>query len=320
MSLETAAEQFLEHLQTEVRASVHTLRAYRRDIRGFTEGFASRRGRTARVTDLNLRSVRAHLADLFGHVSPRTVARKLSALRSFAEFCRSRGLIHENEVALIRRPKLGRKLPVALPVEDLNAMIDGPQQAQGVVGLRDRAILEVLYGSGLRVSEVVHLDLDHVRVEDGGITLRVVAGKGNKDRVVPLGHTGSEALQAYLRRRSELVKPKRPETAGVFLSTRGNRLGDRSIRNLVYRRCEETGARARIGPHGMRHSFATHLLQSGADLRSIQEMLGHASLSTTERYTHLDLGRVTEVYERSHPRAAAGRDAARYLRPRTTKK
>ncbi|MGB1017045.1 MAG: tyrosine recombinase XerC [Nannocystaceae bacterium] len=312
-ALEVAAGQFLEHLASEVRASSHTLRAYTLDINAFCAGFASRRGREPRISDLNLRAVRAHLAELFGQVSPSTVARKLSALRSFAEFCRSRGLLSENEVALIRRPKLGRKLPVALPVEDLNAMIDGPGMRSGVLGLRDRAMLEVLYGAGLRVSEVASLDLDHLRWEGGALTLRVVAGKGGKDRLVPLGRMGAAAMKTYVERRSELVKENAPTTKAVFLSIRAKRIGVRSIRDLVYKRCQQTGARARIGPHGMRHSFATHLLASGADLRSIQEMLGHASLSTTERYTHLNLGQVTEVYERSHPRAAGdAKLASRY--------
>lgn len=316
-SLEAAAGQFLEYLRSEVRASVHTIRAYERDIRGFAEGVQARRERAPRVQDLNLRSVRAHLADLFGKVAPSTVARKLSSLRSFAEFCRSRGMLPENEVALIRRPKLGRKLPVALPVEDITEIIDGKGHASGARGLRDRAILEVLYGAGLRVSEVAKLDLEHVRHEGADVTLRIVAGKGNKDRLVPLGRVGSEALAAYVAVRDTLVKPRSKATGALFLSNRGQRLGVRTIRNLVYRRCEQTGARARVGPHGMRHSFATHLLQSGADLRSIQEMLGHASLSTTERYTHLDLGRVTEVYERSHPRAGASREASRYKLPKS---
>ncbi len=265
----------------------------------------ARRDRPARVTDLCIREVRAHLAQLHGERAPSTVGRKLSALRTFGEFCRREGLLDENEVALIRRPKLGRKLPVALPVEDLGAMIDGPQRA-GPLGVRDRALLEVLYGSGLRVSEVVGLDLEDLRWEPGDrLTLRVLRGKGNKDRVVPLGRAGATSLRAWLAERDQVVTPKSPAQA-LFLGARGGRLSSRAAREVVYESCRRSGARATVGPHGLRHSFATHLLQSGCDLRSIQAMLGHSSLSTTQRYTHLDMGRLFELYEQAHPRARRG--------------
>lgn len=315
-----AVDRFLEHLRSERRLSPHTLRAYRGDLEDFLDRLEARRGRPAVLADLNLREVRADLAARFGEQAASTSARKLSALRSFAEFLRRAGELADNEAALVRRPKLPQRLPVALPVEDLTGMIDGAGHADGPIGLRDRAILEVLYGAGLRVGECVALDLDHLRWEPDGLTIRVVGGKGGKDREVPLGAPGAAALRAWLAVRDQLLPPaaRASEKTGpkkhvpkgeraVFLGRRGRRLGDRSVRALVYRRCLAAGARARVGPHGLRHSFATHLLEGGCDLRSIQAMLGHASLSTTQRYTHLDLGRIVDVYERAHPRAHAPR-------------
>lgn len=302
--MRAAIERFLEHLRAEVRASKHSLRAYRGDLNAFARSVEERRERAPTLRDLSARDVRAHLAELHGNAAPSTIARKLSALRSFAEFLFRRGEIVENEVALVSSPKRRQTLPVALPVEDVGTMIDEPQRP-GPRGIRDAAVLEVLYGSGLRVSECSGLDIGDVELGVGQGRVRVVRGKGGKERLVPLGDRGVEALRAYLDVRAAFVKPKTPPDA-LFLGDRGGRMGPRSIRGLVYRRCEQTGVRARIGPHGLRHSFATHLLESGADLRTIQSMLGHASLSTTQRYTHLSLGALLEVYESAHPRAKKG--------------
>ena len=300
--MRAALDRFLVHLESERRASPHTLRAYRRDLEDFLARVEARRGRPPVPTDLNLREIRSDLADLFDAVQASTLARKLSALRSFGEFMRREGSVVDNEAALVRRPKQRLHLPVALPVEDIGPMIDGPGHAEGPTGLRDRAMLEVLYGAGLRVSECAGLDLAHLVWSGDELTLRVVVGKGGKDRVVPLGSAGSRAIRAWLAVRHLLLpatgelssgtgrKSQARLAAPVFLSRRGLQISTRSIRELVYRRCQATGARARVGPHGLRHSFATHLLESGCDLRSIQSMLGHESLSTTQRYTHLDLG------------------------------
>ncbi|WP_146662037.1 tyrosine recombinase XerC [Enhygromyxa salina] len=300
--MRSALASFMVYLQTERRLSAHTQVAYRRDVEAFIDSVETRRARPARLSDLGVREVRAHLAELHGKLAASSIGRKLSALRSFGEFCRREGLVEENAVALIRRPKLGNKLPVALPVEDIGQMIDAPQR-EGAVGLRDRALLEVLYGAGLRVSEAVGLDLEDLRREGQRLTVRVRSGKGGKQRVVPLGRKAAEALDAWLAARTDLMNARSPAQA-VFLGTRGGRLGSRVARELVYKRCEATGARAVVGPHGLRHSFASHLLQSGCDLRTIQSMLGHASLSTTQRYTHLDMGRLFELYEQAHPRAS----------------
>jgi integrase/recombinase XerC len=296
-----AMQAFVEHLRHEVRASAHTLRAYTGDIVAFAADVEARRGRPARPSDLTVRDVRSHLAELHGKVGATTVARKLSALRSFAEFLRRRGDLAENEVALVGSPKRRAKLPVVLPAEDVADLIDAPQRS-GVRGLRDRAILEVVYGAGLRVSETVGLDVGDLEWDGELLRVRVRAGKGGKDRLVPLGRGAVVALGEYLPRRGELVRDPKAAHA-LFIGDRGRRMGVRTVRELVYRRCGQTGARVRVGPHGLRHAFATHLLEAGCDLRTIQSMLGHASLSTTQRYTHLGIGQLMDVYDRAHPRA-----------------
>ncbi|MCH9681645.1 MAG: tyrosine recombinase XerC [Deltaproteobacteria bacterium] len=295
-----ALQRFVEHMRDEVRASPHTVRAYHRDISQFLDTVEQRTEREPVVEDLDVRQVRAHLASMHGKRAPSTMSRKLSALRRFGEYLRRQGLVADNEVALIHSPKRRQRLPVALPVDDVGAMIEQPEP-DDVKTRRDRAVLEVLYGAGLRVSECVRLDVDHLRWEGARLRLRVVRGKGGKDRLVPVGRSAAQALRAYLDSREQLVRPRSPLEA-VFLGNRGGRLSDRQVRYLVERR-SVAQAQARISPHGLRHSFATHLLESGCDLRAIQSMLGHASLSTTQRYTHLSLGRIIDVYEHAHPRA-----------------
>ncbi|MEM6994761.1 MAG: tyrosine-type recombinase/integrase, partial [Myxococcota bacterium] len=308
--MEAARERFVEYLRSEVRASKHTLRAYAADVAAFEASVTERRGRPARPTDLNQREVRAYLAELHGRVASSTVARKLSALRTFGELLRREGLIEDNEVTLVVSPTRGNRLPVALPVADVEAMIEpaeGELEHDDAPALRDRAVLEVLYGAGLRVSECAALDLSHLRRSAAGeVTIRVVSGKGGKDRIVFVGAPAAAALAAWLEVRETLLRPRSPAEA-LFLGNRGGRLGVRQIRKLVYAR-SDAHARARVGPHGLRHSFATHLLDSGCDLRAIQSLLGHASLSTTQRYTHISMGKLVDVYAQAHPRAQS--DAA----------
>jgi integrase/recombinase XerC len=297
-----ALDDFAVYLRDEMRASAHTQRAYIRDVNAFMAGVEERRGREARVEDLSLREVRRHLAKLHEKLASSTIARKLSSLRSFGEYLRRTGRRDENEVALVRSPKQAKKLPVALPVEEVATMIEGTTPGGEVVTKRDAALLEVLYGAGLRVSEAVGLDDEDLRWEGEALTLRVRAGKGNKDRIVPLGKQGAKSLFAWMQVRERWVDAGRP-TRALFLGRRGKRLDVRVARRSVHRRCQATGTRAQIGPHGLRHSFATHLLQSGCDLRSIQVMLGHSSLSTTQKYTHLSMGHLIDAYEKAHPRA-----------------
>jgi integrase/recombinase XerC len=299
--VEAAAERFVEHLQTQRRSSAHTVRAYAGDVLAFAAFVRELRGRAPVPADLDVRTVRTWLAAIHGKVGAASIARKLSALRSFGEFLRRTGVLAENAVTMIASPKRRQSLPVALPLEDVTPMIEAPQR-DGVHGVRDRAILETIYGAGLRVSELVALDLHHLERERGTLRVRVEAGKGGKDRIVPLGRKAAVALGEWLAVRDALVRACSPKAA-LFLGDRGRRIGVRAVRELVYRRCLATGTRARIGPHGLRHAFATHLLDSGCDLRTIQSLLGHASLSTTQKYTHLTLGGIVDVYERAHPRA-----------------
>src|SRR5690349_13817737 len=231
--MRVALERFLQHLTTERRLSANTATAYARDIEAFASSIEARRGRAPKVRDLDVREVRAHLAELHGTLAASSIGRKLSALRTFAEFCRREQLIDENAVALIRRPKVGRTLPVALPVEDVGTLIDAPQRP-GPIGLRDRALLEVLYGAGLRVSEAVALDLEDLRREGDRLTVRVRSGKGGKQRIVPLGRKAADALSEWLEVRSELIGQGSP-AAAVFLGRRGGRLSTRVARELVYR-------------------------------------------------------------------------------------
>lgn len=300
-SMRQEATAFVEHLNAEVRASPNTVRAYVRDLTAFMDSVESRRGRAVRLEDLSVREVRTHLAEIHGRYGARSIGRRLSALRRFGTFCRERGLLEDNPVALIRHPKRPRPLPVALPVEDVREMMeavtgDTPRQR------RDRAVLELLYGAGLRVSECAGLNLASLRRDEGALSVRVEQGKGGKDRVVPTGRAAAEAVDAWLEVRAAMMRPSSPGEA-LFFGARGGRISARAIRRVVTKICGEAGTRAVIGPHGLRHSFATHLLQSGCDLRSIQQLLGHASLSSTQVYTHLDVGRIAEVYDRAHPRA-----------------
>ncbi len=305
---------FVRHLQDHRRASRHTVRAYEGDLRAFAAFVTALRGRAAVDDDLDLRTARAWLASVHRNSAAATVARRLSVLRSFGEFLRRTGHRADNDLALLSSPKRSGKLPVALPVEDVAAIIDAPQR-EGPRGLRDRAVLEVLYGAGLRVSELCALDLDHLEHDRGRVRVRVVAGKGGKDRIVPLGARAQQAILAWLQARPLLLTARSPARA-LWIADRGGRLGVRSVRAMVHRRCESTGARASIAPHGLRHSFATHLLDSGCDLRTIQSLLGHASLSTTQRYTHLGFGTMLEAYERAHPRARRAEPVQRSSRTR----
>lgn len=301
MLLREAIELFLDHLKFEARLSNATVRAYTRDLMNFEAAVTELRGTVAKLKDLSVRFVRWYLGELHKSHTSSSVARKLSAMRRLARFAVTRGWVEDDPLAFVSNPKRSQGLPVALPVEDIVSMMETgasltPKQ------LRDRAVLEVLYGAGLRVSECASLDWQDLSVDQGALSVRVRSGKGGKDRVVPLGDHARAALDAYRHIQPVFRRPDSPPNA-VFLGDRGKRMNVRSIRRLVHQRAEQSGARASIGPHGLRHSFATHLLDSGADLRAIQSMLGHASLSTTQRYTHLSLGKLIDVYERAHPRA-----------------
>ncbi len=297
-------ERYLEHLQDERGLSAHTLRAYHADLDRFLDflafDFLARDAAEIRPGDVDALAVRSFLAHLSREgVGRRTQARALSSVRGLLKFACREGLIAENPAASVRTPKQPRKLPRHLrpgEIEELIEAADGGEPLE----LRDRAILELLYATGLRVGELVSLDWTDLDLE--GRVLRVV-GKGGKERMVPFGRMAADSLGAWLGAWDDLRKEGATDGEPVFLNQRGTRLTDRSVRRILDRYTRDAAIAAGVHPHTLRHTFATHLLEGGADLRSIQELLGHSSLSTTQKYTHLDIERLLSLYRQSHPRA-----------------
>jgi integrase/recombinase XerC len=282
--------------------STHTRRAYRRDLEQFIEFLAAAEGQLPTPSKISTEMVRGFV----GHQHDRglaatSIGRKLSSIKSLFADLALRGVINANPAALVRSPKRAERLPRVLPQKDMEALLNAPKGSDAF-GMRDRAMLETLYSAGIRVSELVGLDLADVRLKDG---LLRVWGKGNKERIVPIGQLAQDALSDYITiwgpwRAKGRTEPRR---SPLFLNHRGNRLTARGMALILEKRLRESGALARISPHGMRHSFATHLLDGGADLRAIQELLGHVSLSTTQRYTHVSTEQLQRAYHAAHPRA-----------------
>ncbi len=303
-------DTFLSHLATERRASPNTVAAYGRDLTQLGGFLSERLGRPPTVRCANKLLLRAFLAAISQTSQAATLARKLSAIRAFYRYLERRGRIVENPVALIASPKMRRRLPRFLGAEAAAQVMVAPETAANhgrVEVLRDRCMLEVLYGSGLRVSELVGLDLGDI--EFHAREFRVL-GKGRKERIVPFGTSAGKSLACYLERRQELLAAP-CGTQALFLSRRGCRISIRWVERLVQRYGALGAGRADLHPHALRHSCATHMLEGGADLRIIQEMLGHSSLSTTQRYTHLSLDQLTKVYDSAHPLARASGQARR---------
>jgi integrase/recombinase XerC len=296
--MQPLVERFRRHLEAEKRASPHTVRNYVLNVEQLVD-FMREKGRRLEPGAVDIPLLRSYLASLFGQSQPTTIARKLSAIRAFLRFLRRERVIEENVAMLLRPPKAKKSLPSFLTVEQAGVLVEAPvrprQEAEGdpAAAARDAALFEVLYGCGLRVSECVGLDLIDVERE----VLRVRAGKGRKDRVVPLGDKARAAIERWL----PLRLAARPVDDALFVNARGRRLTDRSVRRFL-----DAHARAaqlpKTHPHALRHSYATHLLGSGADLRAIQELLGHASLKTTARYAHVDFEYLARAYA-SHPHA-----------------
>ncbi|MGE5893950.1 MAG: site-specific tyrosine recombinase/integron integrase [bacterium] len=285
-------EDFLRHMKTEKGVSLHTLRAYRKDLSIFIGSLSA-----DDVTSVDMHDIRGFVASQISRgLQKTTVSRRLAAVKSFFAFLNREGIMEKNPARLVPSPKLPKKQPVFLSVDDAFGLVEKPD-GEGFIPLRDRAILELFYSSGIRIHELSSLDVHDLDSAEG---LVKVKGKGKKERIVPVGSTALDAIKRYLAERA-LMK-KRDEQA-LFLNARGERLTDRSIRRMVVAYARAFGIRGKIGPHTLRHTFATHLLQEGADLRVIQELLGHASLSTTQKYTHLDIRHLIDVYDSSHPLA-----------------
>ncbi|MCB1055729.1 MAG: tyrosine recombinase XerC [Acidobacteria bacterium] len=301
-------EEFLEHLRHQRGLSEHTLRAYQGDLErfaDFVEGtYLGREGVMA--AEVEAVAVRAFLASLSrSKLSATSASRSLSAVRSLFRYGCREGHLEANPAQAVRGPKLPKKLPRELRPGEIEQLLDAAG-GDGELGLRDRALFELLYATGLRVSELVGLDLHDLDLKER--SLRVL-GKGRKERMVPFGRTAADAVRAWLaaweevraRRPADLPEPRSGDP--LFLNHRGGRLSARSVRRRLDAAVERAALDSCAHPHALRHSFATHLLENGADLRTIQELLGHSSLSTTQRYTHLELDRLLHVYRESHPRA-----------------
>ncbi|MBU0730642.1 MAG: tyrosine recombinase XerC [Proteobacteria bacterium] len=291
-------DRFGTWIETEKGYSANTLSSYLRDIREF----ALQTKEKDHIEKIDSRAIRAYVYSLSGKNKSSSVARKLSALRTFFRFLLRDGTVDADPLAGISMPKQGKYIPVFMTVDEVFSLLDAPGE-RDIFCLRDMAILELLYSTGMRVAEIVSLELDNFNFEEG--IVRVI-GKGKKERIVPMGNPAMDALHAYQPLREKLIaeglkQGERSDAKAFFLNARGGRLTVRSIERLVKMYAQRAGIAARVTPHSLRHSFATHLLEMGADLRSVQELLGHASLSTTQKYTHLNMDYLKEVYDKAHP-------------------
>ncbi len=289
--MERYIEKFINYLRVEKNASEHTVKNYLVDLGGFSE-FSKDRS----AVDMDHLFLRRFLAELRAkNYSKRTVARKLASLRSFFKFLYREGLIKTNPISAVITPKLDKKLPVFLDVAKAAKLVESPDTST-VPGLRDRAILETLYSTGIRVSELVGLNMAAVDLISGVVK---VFGKGRKERITPIGDSAIDAIRRYIDNRGPEAKAR----DALFLNKSGGRLSDRGVRRIVDKYIRKCSMTEKVSPHSLRHSFATHLLDRGADLRSVQELLGHMNLSTTQIYTHVTMERLKDVYDKAHPRA-----------------
>lgn len=295
--------QFFNYLKAERHASKHTLKNYSGDLNQF-RAFLQRRHPALNEADGNgIRKVdtpvlREFLAELFKSHGPASVARKLSTLRSFLDYGVRQKWVEVNPAKAIRSPKIPKRVPRFLTVDEVFSLLSIPK-GKNVLEVRDKAILELFYSSGLRLSELVALDMGHLDLVQSNVK---VLGKGNKERMVPMGAKALEALKIYLERRVALVDGQDSENA-LFLNKSGGRISCRAVERLLDKYLKRSGIQKKVTPHVLRHTFATHLLNAGADMRGIQELLGHASLSTTQRYTHVELDKLMEIYDKAHPKA-----------------
>jgi integrase/recombinase XerC len=300
-------QQFTNYLSLEKNASPHTCRCYRKDLEGF-EGFLKNSGMylnsagVVEIEKVDRLAIRKYMSFLHRKNKKSSIARKISTLRSFFKYLIREQVISSNPAKSVSTPKVEKTLPTTLTVDEAFRLMESPksipEKSSDVAKenrLRDRAILELLYSSGLRVSELVGLNLNQL---DSDLGIARVMGKGRKERIVPVGGKAIEAVKAYLEDRG-VFRGEDP----IFINSFGGRLTTRSVGRLIKKYTRHSGIFRKVSPHSLRHTFATHLLDAGADIREIQEMLGHSSLSTTQRYTHVSMGKLMEVYDKAHPRS-----------------
>jgi integrase/recombinase XerC len=302
--MQAAVQSFLNHLRIERNASDLTIKSYADDLAHLTEFFQEQKGFIPDLRSIDVSQLRTYAAYLHecGYARS-TIARRLACLRSFFRFCNREGLCDTNPARPLRTPRAGRKLPHFLTTDEVGRLLLAPP-ANKDDGLRDRAILETMYSAGLRVAELVGLNVDDW--ERGAGILRVL-GKGRKERIAPVGSYATQALDRWMEVRSPDPNADESDQQAIFLNRFGRRLTTRSIGRMLEKHIQTAGLSSQTSPHTLRHSFATHLLDGGADLRSVQELLGHKSLTTTQIYTHVSTRRLKETYEKAHPHAAGNR-------------
>lgn len=296
-------ERFSTYLQYEKAASPHTHKNYLVDLQQFLTFLEERfpgisENGTKRLSEVDASVIRDYAGKRWSALSPSSMARKLASLRSFFSCCIRMGILDANPAKEVATPKIPKRLPKFLTVDEVFALLEAAA-GEDVLGARDRAILEMLYASGLRVSELVGLNLEDIDIK--AQTVRVL-GKGRKERIVPMGEKACASLVIYLEKRSSLLSKTSAEH-GLFLNRHGGRLTARSIERLLNKYIRRCGLQKTVTPHILRHTFATHLLGAGADMRGIQELLGHSSLSTTQKYTHVGIDKLMKAYDEAHPKA-----------------
>lgn len=293
--VERAVSDFLRHLY-ERNSSPHTIKAYTGDLHSFS-AYAGARG----WKEIDHIAIRGFLSQLYEKGLTKTsVARSLAAVRSLYRWLAREGIVEQNPAKLVATPKLPKKLPRVPTIEEMNSVLDGQMPETAAFPERDRLMLELLYGCGIRNSELTGINLDDIRLSAEAILIR---GKGKKERYVPFGETAKRALGAYLAARQKLMAETRRTTNALLVNQRGGRLTTRSVGRIIKQIAVAKGLSPDVHPHTLRHAFGTHMLEEGADLRAIQELLGHARLATTQRYTQLSMKHVLAVYDQTHPRA-----------------
>lgn len=297
VSLVEWANEFLQHLHVEKGASEHTLRAYAADLQQFVNFLGTR---VRRPSELESRHLRAFLAELHrAGYARKSLGRKIACVRTFIRFLLRNGVLDKNPAVGLRTPRESRSLPEVLTVEETEQLLEDTAGTDWF-SIRDRAILELFYSSGLRVSELVGLNLQDVDLENRVLLVR---GKGKRERMAPFGRVAAAALKAWLDVRGAVAREGKWDKEALFLNRYGRRISQRSIARMLAKRVKRAGIKKHVSPHTLRHSFATHLLDNGADIRSVQELLGHKQLATTQVYTHISSARMKQVYDRTHPRA-----------------